>query len=178
MKKARKTLSCIPVSVKPQGPLGRFLDLRLKWLMYAVQGNKNEEPQRTHLWNNFLLKPSEAKYLKTRYAVCVKGDLSSGKRYSFGFIALFHLPVFGGWKKFVVLVPKIDFKQGWFIGWITKDDKYSMSCISLYSPVRMLVGPEDVLFFGVDLNGKQIPLLIVDFGEIGTAGKYSDYLLL
>ena len=101
-----------------------------------------------------------------------KGLSGSGSYFGFRF----HLPVLGGWRQYVVLEPEDT--QDWYVGWILSD-AIGISRIKLIGPVRLLIGPDDVSFFGI--NGKdygQIPIRKIGEGRIGSGGSYAQMPLL
>ncbi|HMP67413.1 MAG TPA: hypothetical protein PKA60_01550 [Candidatus Paceibacterota bacterium] len=91
---------------------------------------------------------------------------------------LFHLPRFGGWKKYVVIKSANSGLKKWHIGWVA-NDRIGISRIPVKGPVRMLIGPESVKFFGIDLaSGQQIQISRVHDGKIGDRGIYAGTMLL
>ncbi len=101
--------------------------------------------------------------------------VSTVRRWLFGF-PIFHVPIFGGWRDYVVLSP-YSVNQEWHVGWIASD-VCGISRIKLSGPVRMLLGPGDVEFFGIDMEGCQIPICKIGQGKIGDGGKYKRTPLL
>ncbi|MCX6718328.1 MAG: hypothetical protein NTY81_01850 [Candidatus Staskawiczbacteria bacterium] len=45
--------------------------------------------------------------------------------------------------------------------------------MSQVGPIRVLLGPKDVSFFGVDDNGVQVPIHQIGGGRIGDGGPFS-----
>jgi hypothetical protein len=105
----------------------------------------------------------------------VVGDKEALSRW-LGPIPLFHMVIFGGWKKFVVLQPKVPQKK-WFVGWVVSD-AFGLSQISLDGMVRLGLGPEPAQYFAVDTEGRQIDIDIVGYGSIGKAGEFAKVPLL
>lgn len=163
------------IPFKKQGHLGRIADMLMVPVMYLLQGNFRETPQRTHRWNNHHLRNLEVDHLDADNILFVDGDPGANERW-FGPIPLFHMPVFGGWKKFVVVEPVHQVDE-WFIGWVAFD-ALGVSRIPLQGPVRLGIGPRQAEFFALDSQGKQIELSKVAVGHIGSAGEYSDVLFL
>ena len=144
-------------------------------IMYVISGTLREIPQRTHRWNNTKLKPSEIRHFEDRWKVFCQGVETSGTR-SWFWIPLFHIPILGGWKDYVVLQPS-DSNQEWHVGWIASDTA-GVSRIKLHGPVRMLLGPGDASFFGVDVRGTQLPISEIARGHIGDNGPHKQVPLL
>lgn len=92
-------------------------------------------------------------------------------------IPIFHIPIFGGWRDYVVLKPH-PLNQDWHVGWIS-GDVTGVTRITLHGPVRMLLGQEGTSFFGVSADsGEQIELRRGVFGKIGSGGRYVKLPLL
>ncbi len=87
------------------------------------------------------------------------------------------MPILGGWGSLVVLTPHDPETREWFVGWVTHD-AIGISRIPLTGQVRLLRGPNEVTFFGVDPEGQQIDIDIVGYGNIGRAGRYAKVPLL
>jgi len=88
----------------------------------------------------------------------------------------FHMPIFGGWKTFVVIKPKIP-QSTWYVGWVI-GDFMGLSKIPLVDQVRLCRGPLPLQFFAVDSVGRQIDIDIVGYGSIGKAGEFAKVPLL
>lgn len=144
-------------------------------IMYILQCTVYEVPQRTHRWNNTKLPASAIRDFDASDMVTVLGD-SDAKRRWLGPLPLFHMPILGGWDDFVVVEPKV-VQSVWYIGWLPFDT-IGVTQIALDGPVRVLVGPRQVQFFGVDALGYQIPIHVVGKGSVGTAKEYSKVPLL
>lgn len=156
--------------VKPQGLLGRMADYLLMPVMYVAQGNIREAPQRTHFWNNQKFERSELHHaLDAAYSLCVLGDGAAAVLYRYC-IPLFHIPVFGGWRRFVVL--EAENSDHWHIGWAADHGFVGASCIQLRGPVRMTIGPGDTTFFAVTTDGTPCRVRQIGSGLIGEAGQW------
>ena len=160
---------------RQQGTLGRIADFSMVPIMYLLQGNVSEVPQRTHFWNNLHLKNVDAFGFDAALFETVSSDPSATRRW-LGPLPLFHMAIFGGWKQFVVVVPK-EKQETWFVGWIA-GDAFGLSQIPLVGPVRLGVGPAQAQFFGITIDGRQIDIDIVGYGSIGKAGKFAKIPLL
>lgn len=171
MKEAVLSKNGSGLRVVKQGQFGRLADIAMMPLMYWLQGNCCESPQETHFWNNQKFTIEESQHLDTSRMLTVSGDSLASNRRWIGFIPLFHMPRFGGWKKFVVLEPKEPTTHEWFIGWIT-GDSCGVSIIPLVSPVRVLRGPSECQFFGLLQDGRQIELKSIGVGRIGQVSIY------
>jgi hypothetical protein len=160
---------------KPQGIVGRIADFAMLPVMYMLQGNFRESPQRTHRWNNLHLNNADINIFHAGMTESVAGDPEALSRW-FGPIPLFHMVIFGGWKKFVVLQPKI-LQTEWFVGWVV-GDAFGLSQVPLDGRVRLGIGPQPAQYFGVDSTGRQIDIDIVSYGSIGKAGEFAKVPLL
>ena len=157
---------------KPQSFLGSMLDLVMTPLMYVVQGNLFESPQRTHFWNNLKLRKFSDMVAISRYCTMLNfpGDPSASDRW-LGLVPLFHLPIFGGWKKYVVLEPAIA-QATWFVGWNSRD-VFGISRVPLTGPVRLLIGKDAVAFFAFNTAGEPVELRQIGEGVLGQPGPFS-----
>lgn len=156
--------------IKPQGTVGWLADKLMVPIMYIMQGTFLESPQRTHRWNNQHLPNHELQTLYSSGMVSHQGDQSANNMW-LGWIPLFHLPLFGGWKKYLVIEPN-DTTVEWFPGWRLGSYR-GFSRIPLNGPVRLLVGPESVEFFGLTKDGRQIPVTLIGEGVVGQGGEFS-----
>lgn len=163
------------IQIEKQGVLGRIADWFMVPVMYVLQGNFQERPQQTHRWNNQQLHNYDVRYLEARDIIIVPGDCGANERW-WGILPRFHMPILGGWDKFVVLQPQEPIAE-WYVGWVAFDT-LGVSKIPLDGPVRLGIGPRQAHFFGIDAGGKQIPLKVVGEGRIGQAGQYKDIPLL
>jgi hypothetical protein len=166
---------------KRQGFWGRLADLLALPLMYILQGNFREVPQRTHFWNNVKFKDDsiEVGYLMPHiWLLEFRGITRTSPRYLFGLFPVFHIPILGGWKTFKVLRPKSCGGE-YFIGWWSPAEQlFGVSKVTQTGSVRVLIGPDDVFFFAVDIMQNYLELVEVGQGEIGSAGKFAKVPLL
>lgn len=160
---------------KKQGLIGRIADYLMLPVMYILQGNFSEVPQRTHRWNNLHLESHDIDGFDSSMIETVSGNASANRRW-FGPIPLFHMPILGGWKEFVVLKPRHE-KGDWFVGWLV-EDAFGLSKIPIRGKVRLGIGPKQAQYFAIDREGKQIDIDIVGKGVIGDAGEFSKTPLL
>lgn len=161
------------VCLKRQGVWGFIADILMMPIRYLMQGTVCEKPYRTHRWNRMEFTPSDP--LEKKAMVKVAGDPKAVKQRMIGFIPLFHIPILGGWREYVVLELS-DETVRYHIGFKFKEDGveyYKISIIPIRGRVRMLRGDKDVCFFAVSRTGRQLPLRIVGFGRIGVRGPYS-----
>lgn len=161
------------IAVPPLGRLALCADWLMRPVMRLLSGALREEPQRTHRWNNRRLSPEEVAVLNTDAMIRRAGD-PDAMRFK---PILFHIPCLGGWKKYVVVRPFSQRHQRWHIGWLTPHVN-GMSLVQLEGPVRVLLGPEPVKFFGVDAQGEQIIVHCIGEGTIGDGSPYSRMPLL
>lgn len=159
------------IEIKKQKFLGRVADYVMLPIMYLLQGTFKESPQRTHRWNNMHLKNVEVTTLESDKILFFDGDTSAHRRW-FGPIPLFHMPIFGGWKKFGVIKPVEEIDE-WFIGWIAFD-ALGLSQIPLKNKVRIGLGPRQAEYFGLDREGHQIEIEVAGEGYVGQAGEFAN----
>ena len=167
------------IHVPPERWWAIVLDWLLIPLMYFLSGTLSEGPQRTHRWNNKKLTRTEAMQLASESQLVVRVGVASRQRPRFFYkIPIFHMPIFGGWKNYMVFEPCSKTQGEWHIGWIA-EDVCGVTMINLKGLVRMLLGPGDVIFFGIDaMTGEQIPIQMVGRGRIGDEGPFADLPLL
>jgi len=163
------------IPVQKQSPVGFIGDMLMLPVMYMLQGNISEIPQRTHRWNNVHLNNYQITDLQADKIEIISGHQQASRRW-LGPIPLFHMPIFGGWKKFVVLQPKSEIEE-WYIGWVAFD-ALGISKIPLAGSVRLGLGPRQAQFFGLNSDGQQIDIDVIGEGFIGQAGEYSKIPLL
>ena len=138
--------------------------LIMQWRRITPQG---ESPQLTHFWNNMLLPRSAVAPLDRHMMVHCKGDPEAIPRRS-KLDVRFHL---GGWPTYVVLEPELPTDE-WYVGWI--GNTIGVSRIPISRRVRMLIGPNDVDFFGVKAGDRsQIKLRQLGGGRFGVRGPFS-----
>lgn len=132
---------------------------------------RGESPQQTHFWNNMKLPISSAKHLDVDNMVFVPRFPDAMPRQWWN--PRWHLPRFGGWKNYVVL--EADFDDGtWYVGWKTGTSA-GVSLIPIHGLVRVLIGPENVWFFGVEAaRHRQIKLRQAADGIIGDNGPHRE----
>ena len=164
------------IHVQPLGWLARIADILMIPIMYLLAGTLKESPQQTHFWNNTKLSKKEVAELSHNMMVSCKGDCRAVGRKSFLDLR-FHLPIFGGWKQYVVLRPN-NHEQDWYVGWVSGIDS-GIIRIELSGSVRMLIGPGEVKFFGINSDdNKQIAIKEIGRGHVGGNGPHSKIPLL
>jgi hypothetical protein len=164
------------IVIKKQGILSKVGDLIMLPIMYFVQGNVYEVPQKTHMWNYQTLRAPEIQEINPAYCVELDKDPSAIRQFT-GLIPFFHMPIFGGWKNFVVLEPLDTVNTYWNVGW-TLGNLVQVSRIQITQKVRLLTPPLPVQFFGIDSNGTQIQIQTVGHGKVGEAREYAKVPLL
>ena len=92
------------MKIEPQNTLSKVADMLMLPVMYVLQGTFKEMPQQTHRWNNLKFPLTELAYLRSEAMVTVSGDSTAVRRW-WGPLPIFHIPLLGGWSKFVVLEP-------------------------------------------------------------------------
>lgn len=162
------------IHVPPLGRLARIADYCMVPLMYLVSGTLSESPQKTHKWNNKKLTHADVRHLSFLQMVQSVG-VPASQRW-FGKIPLFHMPIFGGWKRYVLLSPIAERNIVWHVGWIA-GDVIGVSRISCTGPVRVLIGPSVVAHFGLDTDGRQVPVVKIGEGSIGDGSPFGRFPL-
>jgi len=167
-------------SVPTRGMFAIVADILIRPLMWFVTPF-GESPQLTHTWNNIRVKRSKAEHLEAYAMVACEGDPKARPRrrrldilFHLGGL-LPHIPLFSiyGWSRYIVIEP-VDWKGDWYIGWITADSA-GASQIPIRDQVRMLIGPENVAFFGVrSTNFEQIKLREAGRGKLGDGGPFRE----
>lgn len=161
------------LGLKPLGLVARTADCAMSPIMRLVSGAPTEAPQRTHRWNNVHLKEGDLDFLDETLMVSCAGMKSRVQSHG----AASHVTIFGGWKPYVVIRPR-NIEEKWHIGW-RAGNVHGVSRIVLRGPVRVLIGPGDVWFFGVrEMSDEQIQIMKIGFGEIGDGGPHSQTPLL
>ncbi len=163
------------IPVTAETGLQKLGDMMMLPLMYFLQLNLFETPQRTHFWNNTKFPIESLHWLDGDRLVSVPADETAVRRW-LGYIPIFHMPIFGGWKRYVVIAPVIPCDE-WFVGWIAGDTA-GISNITLHTSVRLLQGSGPAQFFGADSEGQQIALRIVGYGQVGVRSEFSALPLL
>lgn len=161
------------MKIKQIPTMYRILDYLLTPVMYILGGCKMDSIQKTHGYH--------AKNINVILDNCktieITGDDTSRFKNSRGFInnrGYFHMPIFGGWKSYVIL-ENTEFSNAWFVGWKTPSF-YQVSRLKISTPlVKLLKGRkgDKSIFFGFDLNGNQIKLKKVADGTLGD-NKFSN----
>ncbi len=158
------------ILVQPLGRAARIGDALMTPLMYLAAGTRHEAPQETHFWNLQKLTDEQADGLDRDMTVPVPGLWPQPKRILWGILS--HIPILGGWRNYVVLMPK-RYVREWYLGWVARDGAQDISRIPLYGPVRSLHAPADAFFFGLDADGDQISIKQTGAGRIGEGGKHA-----
>ena len=157
------------IVVKPQGWLGLTGDALMLPFMLILGGSAFDAPQRTHKWNNRKLTTKEEAAINTFLTKTFKGRSKASPRF-ISKLPIFHMPIFGGWREYVVLSCDV---HTWYIGW-KADDVSGISRVPLTESVRVLIGPGEVSFFAVDaFSYEQAPIHHIGNGTIGTQSDYS-----
>lgn len=127
------------------GLLPRFADLLMDPIMRIASGSVHESPQRTHRWNNRKLSEEEVDNLDLSimaYFMGIENERSFGNSWRF------HVPLLGGWRKYIVVRPEFEDDEVWYVGWLNKHVR-GMSLIPIRGSVRLLLGPHPTYFFGL-----------------------------
>lgn len=153
----------------PQLPIiFRLLDILMIPLMFVLGGLRKDSLQETHPWH--LWRHLTPETVDTSKAV---RHIGTDKSFDHHFAFLFHAPIFGGWKKYIVLQPK-GYDGPFRIGWVTyKNNKLSEIAVHKLiiknSKIRVLSGTPNFsgYFFALTIKGEQIPLEKVGEGTLG-----------
>lgn len=152
----------------------RVLDYLLFPLMWILCGCKFELPQETHRWH---MRNYHHIDVPKNKSVRIEGDDKS-KRSVKGF-PFYHIPLFGGWKNYVILEVE-DFGSFWNLGWIvefkdhSKSDRYQVQASRIYGRfIKVLKGinDSDKIFFAIKKDGSFANIKLIDHGRLGE-GKY------
>lgn len=136
----------------------RLLDFLL-WPFMFILGGFKFPVQETHIWhmhkwiwNNDGLKITET-------------DKKSKFSYNTPF-SLAHMPIFGGWTRYVVIEAS-GFKKYWYVGW-----KNVLHFLPIYNNrIMMLTTDKGFTAYGLSDTGEYLKLKIIGYGELGD-GKY------
>lgn len=164
------------IRVRPQSGYEKLFDWGMVPFMYLLSGTLEEIPQRTHFRNNRKLHPGEIVGLKERDMVTASGS-GGVERWKYGF-PIFHAPILGGWREYIVLEPLINVDQPWYVGWIPPDESSAVSRVQIKGSVRLLLGNGSTKFFGLNEGGVQIKIHEIGRGKIGDGGPFSQLPLL
>jgi hypothetical protein len=155
--------------------LSRLGDYLMLPVMYLLQFPSLEIPQRTHFWNNTKYATINHRLFDESLLIVTKGNTDAVERW-WGMLPIFHMPLIGGWRDYVVLEPVVRQDQ-WFVGWIPRD-VIGISQIPLQGAVRVLIGSGNTFFFGINEHGDQIELRQVGEGRVGLKTEFSSLPLL
>ncbi len=164
------------LTVKEESLFAYVGDMLMLPIMYILQGTIKEVPQRTHFWNNKKFTNSATKHLDSAQIITVDGDQNAVKRW-WGFVPIFHMPILGGWKCYIVIEPAVP-QDKWFVGWVVGDTMVGVSNIVLKNRVRLLKGANPAQFFGLNEHGEQIIIRVVGEGKVGLGGEFKNVPLL
>ena len=154
---------------KRESATGKFFTKCFRPIMRWLSGASTEEPQSTHFWNCHRISLSCFAKLN-QLAIEIQADQTACRRYKWKVIPIFHMPRFGGWKKYIVLEP-VEQVDEWFVGW--SDGKaHGISRIPVTGKVRTLKGSRITKFIGIDKKGNQLHLQKVGCGQTGDNGPF------
>ena len=147
----------------------RIFDFLLIPLMFFLSGFHFELPQETHKWH---MQIANCSIVDESKGIKVIGDDKS--RFS-NSTPLNHMPIFGGWKNYVILEAS-GYSNYWNVGWKLKyvdskrPDKCEIHKLRINSPyIKLLKGISDSekVFFGLNEKGEYVKLKIVGNGVLG-----------
>ncbi|MCX6722808.1 MAG: hypothetical protein NT094_01920, partial [Candidatus Staskawiczbacteria bacterium] len=150
----------------------RLLDASLSPAMRILAGRAFFEASQTgHLWN---VRTVKAALLSTEMMVLEKG-VSDAIQRKHELDPKFHMPLFGGWREYIVL-ESVGYDGEWSVGWMVFEEGGNLltqvSLLKQRGRVRVLIGREQVYFFGCDPRGDQISIQKVGKGHIGDGGEF------
>lgn len=144
----------------------RFFDFLL-WPCMWILGGFVFPVQETHPWH----------VKKWNWKSVGVNILGNDSRALFGqsgiskYFGIYHMPIFGGLKKYVVLENN-NFKKYWNIGWNGR-----IQILKIYEPkIALLAGKEGYKAFAISDDSNETKLKIIAFGELGD-GKYNSIRL-
>ncbi len=158
----------------------KVVDVCMRPLMYAGAGTIKERAQETHRWHIQNLEHELVHKIDATQTISVASTDMSIRMPGY---ALFHLPLFGGWRDYIVL--KANTTEPWHIGWYTEKDghiiRFDLHKLTLQNEsVRLLKGLQDrtTTFFAVNQDGVQIALTEIGHGRIGDMSEFQSVRLL
>jgi hypothetical protein len=153
-------------------------------LMFVLGGWRRDSVHETHCWHNQVIDKSE---INSSLSVVVTGDddRTGVKTNHVLPLPLFHIPILGGWRNYVVLQVQSDARY-WHVGWIHRACTPGSRLLATVQRLRIVDRKVKVLtqavgfvteFFALDPVGGQLPLSVVDNGILGDM-KYPSIKLL
>lgn len=142
----------------------RFFDILL-WPFMYILGGFNFPVQETHAWHVKKWNWNNSNGLVIRET---EKNAKFGHEAPFG---LFHMPIFGGLSKYVVIEAS-GYNKYWHIGWNGFIHKLPIK----QNKIALLVGKKGLIAYGLGDNKNNLKLKVVVFGEIGDK-KYNDIRL-
>lgn len=133
----------------------RMIDILL-WPFMFILGGFKFPVQETHAWHVMNWKWTGKDILIVK---------QKDKKAKFGHTAplgLFHMPIFGGLTKCVVIEAS-GFDKYWYIGWQNNLHRLKIH----QKKITMLVGKEGFIAYGLGDNGKNLKLKIVGYADLG-----------
>ncbi len=166
-------------------PRSALIADRLMWpLMFALGGFKRDSIQETHFWHNQSIDKSQ---IDSRLTVVISGDdgRASTKSNRVFPLPMFHVPIFGGWRNYVILELQSDASH-WHVGWIHRKCTPGSRLLHTVQRLRIAERRVKVLtqsigfvteYFAIGPLGQQLPLALRDHGVLGDM-KYPSVRLL
>ena len=157
--------------------LSRFTNVAdqvMRPVMFALGGFKQDSIQETHFWHNQAIDRSE---IDESLTVLIHGDDNHARiRTNRVFpIPMFHIPILGGWRNYVVLRVGGDVPY-WHIGWMHRTCAPGSRLLATVQRLRITDRDVKVLtqsvgfvteFFAFAPSGEQLPVSVVDRGKLG-----------
>jgi hypothetical protein len=159
-------------AVKPVSSLIRFLDRMLVPLM-RILGAGTGRVQETHRWHCQRLRNEDS--VDETLSLSIDGDDTSRRSNKIFPLPIFHMPIFGGWKRYVV-IEILSETPIWHVGWLhiaSPPGFVRRSAIQRLpigtKQIKMLTLPygNRIRFFALSPDGQQLPLRMVGTGVLG-----------
>ena len=136
-------------------PFFKVIDFLLTPFMWILGGFATPL-QETHRWHIM-----KWKWQNNKGLIVKASDKKAKFDHTSGF-GLFHMPIFGGLTKYVVIEAK-GFDKYWRVGWSEQIHLLKIK----QNQIKLLVGKNGFIAYGLGDNNKDLKLRIIGFGELG-----------
>lgn len=156
------------IEILPVKKHEQILDAVLYPMMWIGANFGQDSIQHTHPWHTRKLTDLEVEYINPELNLYIEGSEqvnTLNKRNP-----LFHLPLLGGWKNYVVIENPLYNEEliiPWHIGWIYNNQAEIHKLPIQSAHIKMLTGPmgHTTTFFAIS-DGIQIPIASKDTGKL------------
>ena len=140
--------------------------------MFLIGGFKKDSLQESHQWHCQPIRPEE---IDESLCVSVEGDDRSSCKNKLFPLPRFHMPIFGGWKNYVILEVEPN-NSAWHVGWIflqyprgfsPRHSVHKKKIIENRIRVLKLPNGHHTMFFAISDSGTQLSIKIVGEGVLG-----------